>query len=172
MSFVRPEVRAAVHRWREAIVGVLVTLPGLWIAGFGGFFWIAVGGFIVVAGLALAVNAVRRVRFGRERSAPGVVQAVEGQIAYFAPDDGGGFAALGELEELRLLRGAEGQLWVLVQSDGSELRIPVAAGGAEVLFDAFATLPGIDMQAVVSALDQDGVSDRVLWRRRRRAALT
>lgn len=171
MSFIRPELRAAIHRWREVIAGLAAILPGLWIFSFGGFFWMGIGALIVAAGLALAVNAARRLRFQHARNAPGVVQMVEGQLAYFAPEDGG-FAALDDISELRLERGAAGRSWVLEQTDGTELRIPVAASGTEVLFDAFAKLPGIDMGALLRALDQKDVTTRVLWRRHARTALT
>ena len=171
MSFIRPELRATIHRWREVIAGLAATLPGLWIFSFGGFFWMGIGALIVAAGLALAINAARRLRFGHARNAPGVVRMIEGQLAYFAPENGG-FAALDDLAELRLERGDEGPAWVLVQTDGTELRIPVAASGTEVLFDAFAKLPGIDMGAVVRMLDQKDVTSRVLWRRHARTALT
>ncbi len=171
MSFIRPELRATIHRWREVIAGLAATLPGLWIFSFGGFFWMGIGALIVAAGLALAINAARRQRFERVRDAPGVVQMVEGQLAYFAPEHGG-FAALDDVAELRLERGAAGRSWVLVQTDATELHIPVAARGTEVLFDAFAKLPGIDMGAVLRTLDQEDVTTRVVWRRHARTALT
>ena len=56
------------------------------------------------------------------------------------------------------------RLWRLKQADGQALLIPVAAAGADRLFDAFATLPGMDTQALVAALEGTG-EDRVVWRR-------
>ena len=56
------------------------------------------------------------------------------------------------------------------------LHVPVEADGAEALFDAFATLPGMDTAALVAALGGkapsdgkvivlDGV-DRLIWSRK------
>jgi len=107
-------------------------------------------------------------------AAPGVVEVDEGQIAYLGPAFGG-FVALPDLVEIRLVTMRGRRLWRLRQTDGQVLLIPVDATGAERLFDAFASLPGMDMAALVAALSPGtaaapggliaGPDMRVLWRR-------
>lgn len=169
MSFLRPEVTAALHRWREVLAGGGMVLAGVWIFGFGGWFWQGIGALVALAGLGVGLSGVRRLRFRPAGLAPGIVQMVEGQVAYFGPETGG-FAALTEIEELRLEPRPHGPTWVL-ESPGGALEIPVAAQGAEILHDWFAALPGIDMAHLHSALGRPLPGPRVLWRRSARTAL-
>lgn len=171
MSILRPEVAETLIRWREVIVAGGVVAMGLWVGNFGGPFYLGLGVLILLVGAALGVNGVRRMRFAGSGLAPGVVRMVEGQIAYFGPEDGG-FVALDDLEELRLERRAAGRSWILLTREAAPLEIPVAAQGADILYDAFASLPGIDMGALVAALEDGGGGPRVVWRRHPRAALT
>ncbi|MBK5925887.1 hypothetical protein, partial [Rhodobaculum claviforme] len=116
-------------------------------------------------GLGLGLAGWRRLRFRPAGQAPGLVRMVEGQVAYFGPETGG-FAALTEIEALQLIpRPPHGAVWVLVQPD-TRLEIPVAAEGAERLFDFFGALPGIDMAAVTAAARDPGPVPRILWSRR------
>ena len=120
-------------------------------------------------------------RFAQRVDAPGVVEVDEGQVGYFGPGDGG-FVGLPDLVELRLISLKGRRMWRLKQADGQALLVPVDAAGAERLFDAFASLPGMDTQALVAALDpvhasggaaMVNVSDSlVIWRRPARAVLT
>ncbi|WP_114965746.1 hypothetical protein [Alkalilacustris brevis] len=174
MTLIRPELRARLYHWREVIIAAAIMALGAWIAGGGGPLLLGIGVLLVLTGLALGINAWRRLRFASDGQAPGVVQVVEGQIAYFAPEQGG-FAALDDLAELRLEPGPPGgvgPVWVLEQTGAEALRIPVAASGADQLFDAFASLPGIDMNALSAAVAEQVPRARVLWRRHRRTALT
>jgi hypothetical protein len=60
--------------------------------------------------------------------------------------------------------------------------VPVDAAGAEVLFDVFAALPGMDMRALLAALSPEGVGGggalvagevmQVVWRRSGRGVST
>lgn len=171
---IRPEVQAKLGRWREVIYAALMITAGLWIAHLGGLILIPGGLALAALGLGWAVTALRRLRFSREVGAPGIVEVDEGQVGYLAPS-AGGFVALADLVELRLL-GLRGRwLWRLKQADGQALLIPVDAAGAERLYDAFASLPGIDMGAAAAALDAapggDGTAltlaqeSRLIWRR-------
>jgi len=97
-----------------------------------------------------------------------VVELVEGRIGYFGAGGSvmGGYVALEDLSEIRLLNLSGVQYWRLKTADGQALLIPTAAAGAPVLYDAFAALPGIDMGAVVSALDRR-IAAQSLWSRTR-----
>jgi len=169
MSFVRPEVSAALHRWREVLAGLAGVAAGAWLATLGGWFYLVLGAVVALGGLGLALTGLRRLRFRPAGLAPGIVQMVEGQIAYFGPLTGG-FAALTEVEELRLEQRPDGPTWVLEQPQGA-LEIPVAAQGAELLFDWFGALPGIEMAQLHAALGRPEGAPRVLWRRSARTAL-
>lgn len=164
MPLIRDEAAAALHRYREVIAAGAAGAAGLWLAAQGGYVLIPVG--LALTGLAVvwAVTALRRLRFRQDIDAPGVVEVDEGQIGYLGPGSGG-YVALGDLVELRLIRIRGTRVWRLKQGDGQALLIPVAAAGADRLFDAFAALPGMQTQALVDALESPVTEDRVIWRR-------
>jgi hypothetical protein len=164
MSFVRPALRAAILRQREVIAAGFVAALGLWLIWLGGYFLIPVGAAILLAAAGWGLTALRRLMFARPVAAAGVVEVDEGQVGYLGPSFGG-YMALADLADLRLIGAAGQRQWRLKTADGQVLAIPVAAAGAERLFDAFAVLPGIDMAAVGRAID-DATASGPLWTRR------
>ncbi|WP_212524970.1 hypothetical protein [Actibacterium sp. MT2.3-13A] len=172
MSLIRPELRRAFWRWREVLIGLGVALAGLWLFTRGGLFFQGIGLIVGAAGAGLALVALRRVRFRRPASAPGYVEVMEGQISYLAPETGG-FAALSELTEVRLIDTAQGRAWRLAQAGAPALAIPVDAARAELLFDVFAALPGAEPARILAALDAPVPPGGItVWRRANRMALT
>ena len=175
LSLVRPEVTAAIWRGREAIAALGVVAFGAWLLWLGGYLLVPVGLVVAGVGAAWGVQAWRQLRFAQRVGAPGMVEVDEAQIGYLGPD-AGGFVGLPDLVELRFLTIGGRRMWRLKQADGQALLVPVDAAGAERLFDAFASLPGMDARALVSALEpraMAGVSDSlVIWRRDARVALT
>lgn len=176
MSFIRAELVATARRWREVVAGAALATLGLWTATRGGYLLTPLGLALMVLGVAWALTAWRRLRFQQDGEAPGIVRVTEAQIAYYGPRVGG-FVGLPDLAEIRLLTLRGRRIWKLKQGDGQLLHIPVESDGAESLFDAFATLPGIDMAAVVAALGSDSPPsdsrvvalaevDRLLWARK------
>lgn len=176
MSFIRPEIAATVLRWREVLAGAALGLLGGWTAIRGDLFLTPLGLALLALGLGWALTAWRRLRFQQHGEAPGIVRVTEAQIAYYGPRVGG-FIGLPDLAEIRLLTLRGRRIWKLRQGDGQLLHIPVEADGAEALFDAFATLPGIDTAALVAALGQDAPPsdarvialsevDRLIWTRK------
>ncbi len=163
MSFLRPELAAGLHRWREVLAGLGVVAAGAWLAGLGGWFFAGLGGLVALAGLGLALAGLRRLRFRPAGRGPGLVRMVEGQVAYFGPETGG-FAALTEVERLHIAPGPGGAVWILDQPQGA-VEIPLDAEGAERLYDFFGVLPGIDMPAVIAAARHPPAQPTVLWRR-------
>lgn len=149
---IREDAAHALHRWREVIASGFVALAGVWIAAQGGFVLLPVGLCVIALAAALALQALRRLRFAQAPAAPGMVEVDEAQIAYLSPD-GGGFVGLPELIEIRLLTLRGKRYWRLRQADGQALLVPVDAMGAEQLFDAFAALPGMDSAALLAALE-------------------
>jgi hypothetical protein len=149
---IRPEALTALARWREALMAVCIVGAGIWLCLLGGLILIPVGLAAIALGAGLGVIALRRLRFVQDAAGPGVVELDEAQIGWLGPE-GGGYLSLRELAELRLMSRGSRRFWRLKQMDGQALLIPVDASGAERLFDAFTALPGMDSNALVSALD-------------------
>ena len=166
MALIRPEAAAALRRWREAIAGAALILAGLWLARLGGAFFLVAGVLAAGLGAALALIAWRRARFRHDADAPGMVEVVEGQIAYYAPS-GGGFAALSEIEEVAVTITAAGRpAWAIGQRGAPTLIIPMGAAGAEALFDAFLSLPGARAEPFLAAAHRrPGEGPVTLWQR-------
>jgi len=158
MSLIRPELAANLHRWSEVLASLALAAFGVWTLQSHDRFIQILGAIIIAAGLGLALVAWRRMRFHHDTAAPGIVQVVEGQISYFGPETGG-FIGTGSMLELHLVD--HGLVWRMVAAE-DELHIPVAAQGADALFDAFAQLPGLRMADVLHALDHPHAT-RVLW---------
>lgn len=167
MSWLRPEALAWLARWRELAAAVGLGLAGLWLGSRGGYVLVPVGLALVALGAGWAVIALRRLRFARAVTLPGWVEIDEGQLGYYGPGIGG-FISLRDLSEIRLLTLRGVPHWRLKQADGQALLIPLAAKGAEALYDAFAALPGIDMarlSAAAAARTDAQPVVRVLWQR-------
>ena len=177
---IRPDLIAQITRARELIWSAAVVALGGWLIWQGGYLLIPVGAGVILIGASFAVMAVRRMRFAQATDAPGVVELDEGQIGYLGPSIGG-YVSLTDLAELRLITMRGRRLWRLKQSDGQTILIPVDAAGADRLFDAFSTLPGMDSAALVAALvrpraanaagtlpapPQTNPEMQVIWRRR------
>ncbi|WBU53863.1 hypothetical protein [Paracoccus sp. SCSIO 75233] len=164
MGLIRPELSAWIGSRREFLASLAGVLFGIWVATWGGWFFLGLGVLIAAVCAALAVGSWRRLAFRHDVAAPGVVEVIEGQISYFAARGLGGAIALRDLTEIRLLRLNGHDHWRLKTRDGQALLIPVEAKGAEGLANAFAALPGLDMGRVSAALMQkDGPSLRIVW---------
>jgi hypothetical protein len=171
MSFIRPEVGIHLRRWSEVIAACLVLGLGLWIAARPGP--VVQGfGYVISALAALAlIPAIRRARFAVEGQGPGVVQVIEGRVLYMGPLTGGA-VSLGEMTTLSIRRDHEGgAAWILTEP-GQMLVIPVDAAGAEALFDAFSSLPGLAASRLVAARQGQRIGTQTLWRRADVPALT
>lgn len=171
MTFLRPEVAILLRRWSEVIAASCVVALGLWIAARPGP--VVQGfGYVLVALAALAlIPAVRRARFATAGDGPGIVQVIEGRILYMGPVTGGAIS-LAELTELALRRDHAGAaVWVLREA-GQDLEVPVDATGADALFDAFTTLPGLGAQRLLTARHGMAVGEQRLWQRVGVPALT
>ncbi|SER83593.1 hypothetical protein SAMN04490244_103176 [Tranquillimonas rosea] len=167
MSFVRPQVRALMWRWREALAGGGAILLGLWWALVTGGLMLWIGIVVVLGGVALAVSGIQRGRFRRGGGGPGVVQLVEGQLGYFGPLTGG-VVATDDITFLGLtaLPGGRAQ-WDVVGGDGTNLSIPTDAEGAEAMLDVIARFPDLRTEDVLSRLSKSPVQGGTVWRKDR-----
>lgn len=164
MSFVRPEARAALWRWREVLFGALLAaLSGLWILASFGFVRM-----FAIALLAIAVIVVlaglQRGRFRGRGGGQGVVQVIEGQVTYYGPLTGGA-VAMSDLAALSLDGTSKPAHWLLVPDQGPALEIPVSAEGADALFDAFTGLPGLRIEHLLRTKQTRSPRLDVIWRR-------
>ncbi|MGI3163470.1 hypothetical protein [Pseudooceanicola sp. 200-1SW] len=150
---IRPEVKAGLRRWREALIGAGLLVWGLWwaLTAHGYIPWI--GWVIALIGLALAVTGVQRGRFRTGAGGLGVVQVTEGQVGYFGPFTGG-VVALSDLSKLVLDAGQTPPCWRLRQPGQPDLLIPLNAEGSEALFDIFAALPDIRTARLVAQVSR------------------
>lgn len=164
MSFIRPEARTALTRWREAMIGGAIVLLGLWgvLASFGLMRWVSVA--VIGLGLAYAWAGMQRARFRAGHGGLGVVQVDEGQITYLAPV-GGGFAAIGALTRVEIAPDRAGLPVWRFHMGGESLSIPVSAEGTGALFDVLTALPGVDMETAIRASQSRPDAPVVIWRK-------
>lgn len=161
MSFIRPEARAAVAQWREALVGGAVLLLGIWWAsGFGVMKWLGI--FFVAVGAVLIVSGIQRARFRIGKGGPGVVQVDEGEVSYFGPLNGGS-VAMRSVSRVVLDGRSQPAVWALYQPGQAPLHIPVNAEGSDALFDAFASLDGIKTEHMLTQLKAAPDHPVVIW---------
>lgn len=166
-DLIRPEVMDLLLRWRGEIGAVAVGGFGGWL-GSTAFGTLALLGWALLAlSPVLLLIAVQRRRFaGAGGPGPGVVELVEGRIGYFGPA-GGGFMALDDLTEIRLVPHEGDRAWLLRGRGCADLVVPLGAEGDEVLFDAFVTLPGLTAAQLVSAVtdEQQPRATVLIWHR-------
>lgn len=173
---IRDGARDALWQWREVIVGAAILGFGGWVASLGGYFLVPLGSLFGLAGLSLAVLGLRRMRFAGGGDVPGIIQVDEAQISYMGPSLGG-FVSLLDLTEIRIVTLRGRRVWRLKQSDGQALLVPLDAKGAEGLFDAFSSLPGLSSADLVAAIGSEPargntavitsgvVENRIVWQR-------
>lgn len=163
-EFLRPEARQALYRWREVIAaGLGVALGAYWgLTSIGIMTW--VGWILVLAALAFGHAAIQRLRFHPGAGGPGVVQLAERQIAYFGPITGG-IVALDDLASLEAAADVDPPCWRLRGQGGEIVEIPLNAEGAEALFDAFASLPGMRTERLIAASRVRPPLTMIVWRR-------
>lgn len=170
MSFIRPEARQTIWRWREVLVALgVLALGAYWAFGTGEILhWL--GYMVLLLGAALLFTGVQRARFRAGRGGPGVVHVDEGAVAYFGPLSGG-VVALREMTSLVLDPTGKPPHWVLSQPGQADLHVPLNAEGAETLFDAFASLPGIRTEHMLKHMKQDAAFPVVIWQRETNTAV-
>jgi hypothetical protein len=166
-DFIRPELRAAMWRWRDVIFAAGIATVGLWwLIGSSGVIR-GLGGVLVLLGIGLALAGTQRARFGRGTGGPGIVHVDERRLTYFGPLTGG-VIDMGDLVRLELEpKALPAPHWVLTGPGGQSVAIPVNAEGADALFDVFAALPGIQTEKMLDVLERTPQARVVIWSRAR-----
>ncbi|MDR6266465.1 hypothetical protein [Roseobacter sp. N2S] len=174
MSFIRPEIRAILWRWREVLITGVLVLYGVYLLGRGidleSYTMTALG--VVVTGLfaVLLFWAILRAKLYKPVKAVGMVEVKEREVGYLSPE-GGAFVSLDDLTRLEIVTTDKGPLqddvfWVLTHLGGAPLSIPASAQGSDLLFDAFAPLKGIDFETAVRAMGSTQNARFLIWERR------
>lgn len=164
MTFFRPEATAAIWRWREVLVGSCLAVLALWwLAGPGGLLGFVAPVLLVAAG-ALIMVGLQRGRFRGAGGGLGTVQVDEGQVSYYGPVSGG-MIALREMSRLTFDGGQHPPHWRLEHPDQPPVMIPVDAEGADALFDAFASLPGLRTERMLGYMRAAPRAPVVIWER-------
>lgn len=161
---IRPEAKAQILRWREVLIGGGALLVGIWWLMQPGFLLKFPGVALLIAGAALIWIGVQRARFRSGGAGPGAVQVDEGQVIYYGPLTGGA-VDLRELGSITLDPTLHPTHWRLNQPGHAALLVPVNADGADALFDAFATLPGLRMAQLLQTVRDPGLHPVVIWQR-------
>jgi len=164
VSFIRPEILSAANRWRESLAGAAAAAFGAWLGLTGQGAAPIIGTVLVVGGALLVFAGFQRARFRRGGGGAGIVGLDEGRLTYFGPVEGG-VVAIADLTAVDLLTGSSGSAWVLRSEGASPLTIPVNAERAEVLFDVFGTLPGLDTGTMLRAVEEQTPGRVAIWAR-------
>ena len=161
MSFIRPELRAQLIRWREVLAGVALDAVGLVLIMGPGRGRLVVGALLLLLGSLLVLWGVQRARFRNEGGGAGMVEIDERRIAYFGPFAGGALA----LEEIDRIVAVPPRAWELTDRSGQRLTIPADAEGADALFEAFTALPGFSVARLASAARNPPLRRTTIWTR-------
>ncbi|MEM9343531.1 MAG: hypothetical protein AAGA87_10845 [Pseudomonadota bacterium] len=168
MSFIRPEALAALIRWRQALIGVVVCVVALYfvITDYG--IRQIIASIACAVGLLLIWDGFRRVRFPAPGGGAGVVEVNEREVTYFGPS-GGGSVSIDQLVLVRIRTTDAGPFetdlfWEFVEETGTVLTVPGNAENASALFDALSALPGADYEAATRAAGSTDNATFDVWR--------
>ncbi len=163
MQLVRTEVKESIWRAREALIGIFVSILGMYWAIVGIGLLQMIGTSLAVAGALLFFAGIQRARFRTGTGGAGVVHVMEGQVAYYGPYEGGAMA-VADLTKVELDPTTKPvSQWVLHDPHSPPLRIPTNAEGADSLFDVFAKLEGIQTEKMLNELTGKPERQVVIW---------
>jgi hypothetical protein len=163
---IRPEVTQALIKWRDSLIGVGISALGFYWAFFTGgglLHWIGYG--LAIFGGLFAFMGAQRGRFRTGDAGPGIVSVNERRVTYFGPQHGG-LVDLENLTELALDMRGPAPVWCLRAPGQESLKIPLDAGGSEVLFDAFASLPELRTEQMLREMNSGQRHRVVIWQKK------
>ncbi|WP_267137157.1 hypothetical protein [Anianabacter salinae] len=172
MELVRPEVKAAIWRFREAAFGLVMAAVGMYWAVTSYGVLSAAGMSISVAASLLIFAGLQRARFRVPGAGAGLVQVDERQVIYYGPHDGG-VVSVDNLERLELDPAIRPSgAWILTEPGAAVLEIPTNAENADALFDVFAALDGLDTEHMLRQLAGNPRGRVLIWQHRQNAQVT
>lgn len=165
MSFVRAEVSSTLWRWREvALLLVILALSLWWVFTGHGLMRIIGGGLAAIAILFLYPTIqVARASVAHEIET-GVVEITERRIRYLGPETGAE-VSIDSLVAVDIEATPNTSVWILASTDGTALKIPTGAEGADRLYDAMSALHGVNFDQMVKALGSDTEKTFTIWRK-------
>ena len=159
---IRDEAKQTLWRLREVLIALaLASLGAYWAHAFFGllqYIGYALLGFSVI----ILIMGLQRFRFRTKTTGAGVVTVIEGQITYFGPYSGGTIATQ-DISRISLVPKPAAKCWVLEQPAQPAITIPVDARGTDGLFDAFASLPGLRIEHMLSMLSREITKPTLIW---------
>jgi len=170
MAFLRPEINAWWSKWKEPAMLWVAALMCIYFAATSDglvmvLMFLGLGAAMVLVG----VGSFRTIRMTGDGIAIGHVEIDERRVTYFL--GGEGFAvAIDNLTEVALeahqdrIKGQE-LFWIMKDSAGSVVRIPVGAAGAERMFENLTALDGISYQDALKVMQNRGDQYQVIWMR-------
>jgi hypothetical protein len=167
MSFLRPEIKLWLYKWRECLISFIIAMLGLWMAFHGASKYNLIlqfsGYIIAITGICITIAAYRRVSFSQFPNGLGLVEIRERQIVYFDPSGGIAFSADNIISIEINISSTSGPSWRLKTEDQSMVNIPLNAFGNEKLFDIFLTLPGVESSHLINAANNPKSTPKKIW---------
>ena len=167
MSFLRPEIKLWLYKWRECLISLIIAALGLWIGFHGASKYNLIlqfsGYIIAIIGICIAIVAHRRLSFSQFPNGLGLVEIKERQIVYFDPTGGLAFSADNIISIEISISNTFGPSWRLKTEDQSIINIPLNAFGNEKLFDIFLTLPGVESSHLINAANNPKSTPKKIW---------
>lgn len=167
MSMIRPEARAFLYRWQEAILSGIVLLGSLQAAALttGLVRGLSYAAALVCA--ALFIEGVRRARRPHRNTGAGRVEVDERQITHFS-SLGGGAISIDDLVRVKVRAGNRSSagpdfFWEFTDIHGQRLTISGDVGNGAALFDALTALPGADLEAAIRVSGPDAGGEQIVW---------
>ena len=173
MSFIRPEMRQHIYRWREVLFAIALGLIGLWIYRTGGIVFHTIGGIIMLVAIGLGVIGWRRVRLNFGTGGLGVVEVDERQITYLL-SYGGFTLSITDITAIEIHTNALGPLspdlfWVFKSMGQHPQSIAGNAVGAEKIYDVLANFQGVYFDRAMAATKATDAQVFVIWKQKPRS---
>ena len=167
MSMIRPEARAFLSRWQEAILSGIVLLGSLQAAAVTTGLVRGLSYAAALVSAALFIEGVRRGRRPYRGTGAGRVEVDERQITHFS-SLGGGAISINDLVRVKVRPGDRNPtgpdfFWEFTDLHGQRLTISGDVGNGAALFDALTALPGADLEAAVRVSVPDADDEQIVW---------
>ena len=167
MTFIRAEAWSQIKRYKDCIVGILISLVG--VKFLLSIYWpnILVGLLFLFLGTTFLVSFFRKYITSDTIQNVGFLEVTERQIIYIHAINGG-VISLDALKRISLIVRAEGnfvnsRFWDLEGDNYESLRFPVAVPGVDAFIDSLIFLTKVNYGAIRIALDSQNEENILVW---------